>query len=103
MDLYEALKNGKSEDELKESFNRQLAIARARLTQEKEASTRKEKAKKEFLNAAASYFKECGYTPNKDISELENASKLFKNVFGFNLFPTEETDDDIILSFVKTL
>ena len=102
MDIYSALKNGTSEKELREAFEKDLKEAKERIHKNALAAA-EEKAKEERIKAAkekaekalASYYKECGYTI--DEASGDDAFKAF-----FDFEPMKGVND-ILMKFVKSL
>ncbi len=113
MDLYEALKNGSTREELVDLFNKELDEANGRLKEEQEAATAKNKkladARKLLTAALRNYAEVYGFdfafTKGSDFEEVvaeieENLSKI--KHFAYKT-TGKDTDMDIILNFIKTL
>ena len=113
MELYEALKNGTSKEDLIKAFTEELNAATAKL-EEDVAKEKERKAKEKQIaeartkaqDALNEYLKMCGLD-DTDINLSVNAndfrdiSKIFK---AFNPFTIKGLDDDnIIRQFLKTL
>ena len=123
MDLYEALKDGTSADELVATFNKELEAAKAKLKEETEAEQvaqyRSELAEAVYnYISALSGFEIPSFTVADIEKELKDSEKELAPVFtllsGFQsakeeahkLFKTEsktKTDDDILDQFIKIL
>lgn len=125
MDLYEALKGGTSEDELKALFEEELKSARSRVQEEAQASRDKkivDAARANFISAAIDYAE--AITGEEDFSdfqeELEETLKTyeaemgaFKDIIDFfgekfangdaSVNVKISTDDDILKAFIKSL
>ncbi len=113
MDLYEALKNGTSREELVATFNKELDEASDRLQEEKEAITAKNKkltdARKLLTAAIRNYAEVYGFdfafTEDSDfekvVEEIEDNLSKVKHL----IYKTRGKDGgmDILLNFVKTL
>lgn len=123
MDLYEALKDGTSADELVATFTKELEAAKAKLKEETEA---------EQVAQYRNYLAEAIYdyiaaltgfeTPVFTVEEIEKGLKEVEKEFGpmltllsgfqstkeedYKLFKTEskaKTDGDILTEFIKSL
>lgn len=123
MDLYEALKNGTSADELVATFTKELEAAQAKLKAETEAE---QITKYRGYLAGAIYdyisaligFKTPSFTITEIEKELEDVEKDLGPVLtllsgfqstkkeDYKLFKTEskaKTDDDVLAQFIKML
>ena len=87
MDLYEALKNGTSEDELQKSFDEQLAKARMRIAAEKKKEEEEslKKAKQQQVNNCREALAE---------SILKYADSLFGSDV-FAIYPIEDVEEEL--------
>lgn len=125
MDLYEALKGGVSEEELKASFEKELESARSRVQEEAQASRDKkiiDAARANFISAAIDYAEAiAGEEDFSDLQEeLEETLKTyeaemgaFKDIIDFfgekfangdaSVNVKISTDDDILKAFIKSL
>ena len=125
MDLYEALKGGVSEEELKASFEKELESARSRVQEEAQASRDKkiiDAARANFISAAIDYAEAiAGEDDFSDFQEeLEETLKTyeaemgaFKDIIDFfgekfangdaSVNVKISTDDDILKAFIKSL
>lgn len=125
MDLYEALKDGVSEEELKATFEKELESARSRVQKEVQASRDKkivDAARANFISAAIDYAE--AITGDEDLSDLqeeleetletyEAEMSAFKNIIDFfgkkfangdaSVNVKISTDDDILKAFIKSL
>lgn len=103
MDLYESLKNGSSENELKETFNKDLPLARACIAKEKEKTSKQETAKKNLSKGFTEYSDTNNVSFDKEYS-VTDLIKIFTDTMNSFLSLTDtNTDDDIIFRFIKTL
>ena len=116
MELYEALKNGTSKEDLIKAFTEELNAATAKL-EEDVAKEEERKAKEKQIaearvkaqDALNEYFKLCGLGDAKIelSSDTSDIYKMFKDIMkGFNnSFTLKSFDDDtnIIRQFLKTL
>lgn len=100
MDLYEALKKGTSEEELKETFNKDLALARARIKKESEAETAKQAAREKLNEAIMDYASLYGIAFDNECG-ITDLIKSFDSLL--SMFMPTDKDEDIILKFIKTL
>lgn len=125
MDLYEALKGGVSEEELKASFEKELESARSRVQEEAQASRDKkiiDAARANFISAAIDYAE--AITGEDDFSDLQEELEetletyeaemgAFKDIIDFfgekfangdaSVNVKISTDDDILKAFIKSL
>lgn len=125
MDLYEALKDGVSEEELKATFEKELESARSRVQKEAQASRDKkivDAARANFISAAIDYAE--AITGDEDLSDLqeeleetletyEAEMSAFKDIIDFfgekfangdaSVNVKISTDDDILKAFIKSL
>lgn len=125
MDLYEALKGGVSEEELKASFEKELESARSRVQEEAQASKDKkiiDAARANFISAAIDYAE--AITGEDDFSDLQEELEetletyeaemgAFKDIIDFfgkkfangdaSVNVKISTDDDILKAFIKSL
>lgn len=125
MDLYEALKDGVSEEELKATFEKELESARSRVQEEAQASRDKkivDAARANFISAAIDYAE--AITGDEDLSDLqeeleetletyEAEMSAFKDIIDFfgekfangdaSVNVKISTDDDILKAFIKSL
>jgi capsid portal protein len=114
MELYEALKNGTSKEDLIKAFTEELNAATARFEEDKAAEQEKQIREEEIAaarvkaqDALNEYFELCG-VDDTDIklsvnaNDFKDISKIFK---AFNPFTIKGLDDDdnIIRQFLKTL
>mgnify|MGYP007133745882 CR=1 FL=1 len=100
MDLYEALKNGTSEEELKKTFEKDLAFARARIKKEDDAETARQTARKKLNEAITEYASSYGIAFDNEYS-VADLIKSFDSLL--SVLTPIDGDDDIILKFIKTL
>lgn len=115
MELYEALKNGTSKEDLIKAFTEELNAATAKLEEdvakEKERKTKEKQiaeARTNAQDALNKYLKMCGLGDAKIelSSDTNDIYKMFKDIMkGFNSFTLKGLDDDsdIIRQFLKTL
>ena len=125
MDLYEALKDGVSEEELKATFEKELESARSRVQEEAQASRDKkiiDAARANFISAAIDYAE--AITEDEDLSDLQEELEetletyeaemgAFKDIIDFfgekfangdaSVNVKISTDDDILRAFIKSL
>ena len=110
MELYEALKNGTSIEELKTAFDKELKEASARIEQEKENDDKLKKARKALMDAIAAYTPLYTKKPDNeyDVEDLVRAlENTIDHSFGpkKNWYRAKKTDPaiDIINEFLRSL
>lgn len=116
MELYEALKNGTSKEDLIKAFTEELNAATAKLEENKAAELKKQKKDKELeearnnaISALEAYYKLLGIDAHIDFSNNLGSSvntmlKEFGKLFGWEPKNSLKDDDDDILSkFIMTL
>lgn len=109
MELYEALKNGTSKEDLIKAFTEELNAATAKIEEDKAAEIEKQKqdkkiadARQKATDALNEYFKLLGIEGDVKISnDAVDVSEIFKNAM--KPFKSFSMDDDIISSFIKSL
>ena len=115
MELYEALKNGTSKEDLIKAFTEKLNAATARLKEDKAAEQEKQKKEEEIAAARAKatealedYYNLLGINVNIDFSNvfnLDSVNTMFKEL-GRAWQKTKSTsasDEDIISKFIRSL
>lgn len=104
MDLYQALKNGTSEEELRETFNKDLALARARIKQESEAEKKRAAARKTLEDAINTYADAYNVAFDKE-SSIAELIKSFTELLDVSKVLTKntESDDAVIFKFIQNL
>ena len=104
MDLYQALKNGTSEEELRETFNKDLAFARARIKQESEAEKKRAAARKTLKDAINTYADAYNVAFDKE-SSIAELIKSFTELLDVSKVLTRntESDDAVIFKFIQNL
>lgn len=116
MELYEALKNGTSKEDLIKAFTEELNAATAKLEEDKATELEKQKEDKEIeearnnaISALEAYYKLLGIDAHTDFSNNLGSSvntmlKEFSKLFGWEPKNSLKDDDDDILSkFIMTL
>ena len=115
MELYEALKNGTSKEDLIKAFTEELNAATARLEEDRAAEQEKQKKEKEIAAARAKvtealedYYNLLGIDAKIDLSEalnLDSLNTMFKELGKVwrRTKPTSASDEDIISKFIRSL
>ena len=115
MELYEALKNGTSKEDLIRAFTEELNAATARLEEDKAAEQEKQKKNEEIAAARAKatkalkdYYNLLGIDTKIDLSEslnLDSLNTMFKELGKVwqRTKPISASDEDIISKFIRSL
>jgi len=115
MELYEALKNGTSKEDLIKAFTEELNAATARLEEDKAAEQEKQKKEEEIAAARAKatealedYYNLLGIDAKIDFSEalnLDSLNTMFKELGKVwqRTKPISASDEDIISKFIRSL
>lgn len=115
MELYEALKNGTSKEDLIKAFTEELNAATARLEEDRAAEQEKQKKEEEIAaarvkatEALEDYYNLLGIDAKIDLSEalnLDSLNTMFKELGKVwrRTKPTSASDEDIISKFIRSL
>lgn len=115
MELYEALKNGTSKEDLIKAFTEELNAATARLEEDKATEQEKQKKEEEIAAARAKatealedYYNLLGIGAKIDFSDafnLDSLNTMFKELGKVwqRTKPTSASDEDIISKFIRSL
>ena len=115
MELYEALKNGTSKEDLIKAFTEELNAATARLEEDRAAEQEKQKKEEEIAAARAKatialedYYSLLGIDARIDLSEslnLDSLNTMFKELGKVwqRTKPISASDEDIISKFIRSL
>lgn len=115
MELYEALKNGTSKEDLIKAFTEELNAATAKLEEDKAAELEKQKKEEEIAaarvkatEALKDYYNLLGVNVDIDFSNifsLDSVNTMFKELGKAwqRTKPLSASDEDIISKFIKSL
>ncbi len=106
MDLYEALKNGASPEELTTAFNNELAAATKKIAEEetaKKLSNARRHLAEAYWDYLNCYMNGCPLTIEQLYELLSQAEDFNTEVIPKETENKSKTDIDILKSFIKTL